>query len=720
MRRQFNWAIPAFLAIPMTIAVLAALQVFSAASPDPAAMVDRCSTCHQMEEQVATWSASAHKDVACSACHADKGIWGWLHARYGDFKMKGAAKSEQRLDPEQIDTRVPNERCVECHAGQMPWVMVDLKPPKLASDLTLASDPTRDELAHLPALAAHDLHLTLENAVSCNACHADVSHGPVDQTKRQAFNHDVCQSCHTVEQVIIPVQQPMTCVACHLDLASVTPADHQTAAWRNEHGPLALETDVACASCHLGSPHGLSYKAPARSDAAPSPRLTWPDGTPVPDPGGFSYHSTVNPDQSSCVACHTLPMPHPGDWMTSHAAQFRQNPAACAQCHGTEGKGFDLRFTGNPKEVLNQPACASCHQVDMPHPAGWVSQHGPQAIASPAACQQCHTPENRAAPAGAAHTRSDFCTSCHAGVTMPHPAAATWRRQHGAAAQQDPASCNACHSPANVAQPQADHASRQFCASCHQTQLPHPTTWLPQHGDKFTADPQLCANCHGTTGGDFSLRYAGNPNRLPTDLKFCASCHQNQPMPHPAAWLGQHGAAAQSPGATCATCHSAANVANPRAGHASTQFCANCHQTPMPHPTAWPVAHGQAARQSGANCDTCHTAANPAGQAPHTVANYCLNCHLSEYRHPTGWVAAHKDAVSQAGNPAEAGCLTCHSQEPQGANTCATCHTGGPWHPEKMWWFTHGQAVKAQGSAACLTCHAEVEPSCLECHRSIP
>jgi hypothetical protein len=90
-----------------------------------------------------------------------------------------------------------------------------------------------------------------------------------------------------------------------------------------------------------------------------------------------------------CAACHRdndvagegAASPHPAGWVglgpgdNQHGRAARNDPAACASCHGGAGEAL----------------CVSCHQVGgpggNPHAPGWASSVSLSALP----CRLCHT-----------------------------------------------------------------------------------------------------------------------------------------------------------------------------------------------------------------------------------------------------------------------------------------------------------------------------------------
>jgi predicted CXXCH cytochrome family protein len=302
------------------------------------------------------------------------------------------------------------------------------------------------------------------------------------------------------------------------------------------------------------------------------------------------------------------------------------------------------------------------------------------------------------------------CVDCHAqSAHGPVPGTDAWRDDAHSRCQTchdqqqvtlkvtGDVSCSACHvDPAGVAP--ADHKDA--------------TAWMKTHGQ--ASQTQSCGTCHlsETAGAHTAL---ANPTAFPSTQSqdACAACHAGVTMPHAANYLANHGQAylAAKEG-TCETCHSPERtLVTPVPEYAQPQFCTACHLQSMPHPANYLAAHGEQAMNQPATCEACHSRKNPAKpQAAHASTNFCASCH-DAYQHPAGWVAGH-------GTKVDATCATCHTMQGQPGqhNACASCHTGEKWHPD-LFFVSHGREVEQNGKEGCMTCHNEVQPSCTQCHR---
>lgn len=534
-RFKINWAIPGLFAMILIIAAVAWMQTQSALPTDPAAQAAQCAACHTMDTHVDQWKDSSHKQVACTACHAEQGVKGWVTLQLDMMRMRD---KKDTADLAHIKTEVPNERCMDCHARQMPWVMQDLKPAEL-DEKGEPIRPAKDQLQFLAATAGHDVHLTMESPLKCTDCHSAVSHGPAPEKREEHVQtmHQICLDCHAQKQVTLNVRNSTGCSACHLDMGKIVPEDHKTTAFRSGHGTSAAKDSTSCTQCHLNT--GITKQAASA-----------PHGlVPQLPPGSINVPANAT---DACATCHGTTMPHPKDFLTGHAKGFNEKPELCASCHGTRDQGFNMTFKGDPRTLsTTDPSCTSCHQQPMPHPEGYLEGgHQSAGKAAPATCQQCHSPSNPANPKGS-HATAQFCKDCHLG-NYNHPQGYVFEHSDDLAVYGNnvaAAGCVQCHTTVPGGQ--------NSCASCHKDGSVTNTQWhaknfvgthkatLAQYGNNQAAAG--CTTCHGETKAQ----------------NACASCHTNgltngqATQWHPSSWWITHAQTTKpSDVASCNQCHS--------------------------------------------------------------------------------------------------------------------------------------------------------------------
>lgn len=418
-----------------------------------------------MAIEVDLWDSGAHADVTCLQCH-------------------------QEIDPEQLRDAYARGMAIDLEA----WLKVD------PGRCTECHDPLGADLELPEAVRTlHEQHLEMPET-SCTDCHA--VHQPVDTRP-----HQRCLACHEQKEVKMAIPGDVSCAACHLDLAQVTPADHkERPAWLRTHGQTT--GSQRCGDCHLSTSAG-------------------PHQAPLANPALFAPG-----EQDACLSCHSaMAMPHPDSFLARHGKEaLTLGESTCATCHSPlEGE------VAVPQHALPS-YCADCHLEPMPHSSSFLAAHGSRALQSPATCEACHSTKNPANPT-ALHASQTYCANCH--DSFQHESG--WVARHGA---QVTDSCATCHSTA------AEESGHNSCVACHNSHQ-HESGWVARHGSQVT---QSCATCHSTQGG-------------PESKNACAACHTGDGQWHPNMWFVKHGKVVETEGdASCLRCHSEVEPS-----------CAKCH-----------------------------------------------------------------------------------------------------------------------------------------------
>ena len=231
----------------------------------------------------------------------------------------------------------------------------------------------------------------------------------------------------------------------------------------------------------------------------------------------------------------------------------------------------------------------------FPHPAGYQTAHGEDAMAAGASCASCHGVAATDTVQGQAPA-APACQSCHA--DFPHAADFGTGEAHGAAWRADATACTSCHGEAGDREPAGLH--RGQCTGCHMS-YSHAAGWetAAGHGASVLArkGASACTTCHADATDT-------------ADPGACATCHAA--YPHPEGWGGEdgHGAAVMA-GASCSEgCH----PADP-ASAAPRLACQSCHDL-YPHPEGWPSGHIALVQARGeAACTVCHEEGTLSGGA---------------------------------------------------------------------------------------------------------
>jgi predicted CxxxxCH...CXXCH cytochrome family protein len=344
---------------------------------------------------------------------------------------------------------------------------------------------------------------------------------------------------------------------------------------------------------------------------------------------------------------------------------------ACGACHGAPPPSHDAGATdchachpGTEKadgtiDVFNGMHVDGKVEVNEQHPAGWAdpAQHGTAAKQGIAACQACHGTDFGGGSSGVS------CNACHGGTA--------WQTN-----------CTFCHGTrvasftaadlAQAAPPLGTHGETspsQPAVGAHQTHLA---------GNALGA-AVACTDCHATL--PTSLAHVLG---LPPTVEFGAGARRGGAAP---AWNGItctvycHGSTLQAGGtnqtpswtggaaqAACGTCHGAP----PPSPHVPRSDCGACH----PGYAAAGVnlaTHLNGAIEFTVTCSSCHGAPPSTGQhqrSEHRIRS-CGDCHPG-YTTSSVNASTHRDGTAETGNQ-----ITSYNRTTQ---TCTNaCHGSQTW-----------------------------------------
>jgi len=330
-----------------------------------------------------------------------------------------------------------------------------------------------------------------------------------------------------------------------------------------------------------------------------------------------------------------------------------------------------------------------------------------------AACTSCHRGVSE--PGAAMYPDSASCASCHDGTVekrvtwVPHagPRHSNLRFSHerhvvAVAGHGEAPGCATCHAAAGAGWMNVGAATPERCLDCHRIRTAH-----------LAAPDSACTVCHLPLAQAVALTTA-DVRTFPVPPS-----HRDPGFP---GRLG-HGALAQRPAASCATCH-------------ARDFCLQCHvdqparpaiaalapdprslaitarRPPASHGANFADRHAAPAAATAATCAGCHVRAD------------CLDCHRPQAAaapgyHPAGFLARHPAAAYAR----ETSCSDCHNV----GSFCATCHVAaglvakttlrGGYHDARQFFVAgHGRAAR-QSLETCVGCH--VERDCLTCHSAV-
>jgi hypothetical protein len=241
------------------------------------------------------------------------------------------------------------------------------------------------------------------------------------------------------------------------------PDDHGLAGWLAEHAQRAEADVTLCAACHA-----RDYCSACHVNANEVPQI---------------QALKSDPKVAEYVASKRWPAPpgHTPFFREDHKAVAAAATSSCQTCHVVERQCQTCHL--GSETVERRRDAPERRDVDLYHPADFVSQHSAAAFNREAECSTCHNPQV-------------YCQSCHASLgygssdgrtdTGFHNASPGFQFGHGQAARQGLESCAACH-------------RQDDCLACHSAKSGRN---INPHGPNFDADQLrsknkgFCLLCH--------------------------------------------------------------------------------------------------------------------------------------------------------------------------------------------------------------------------------
>ncbi len=402
--------------------------------------------------------------------------------------------------------------CAACHDGSTK-PPVQWQPPG-------GGKPTNLRFTH----AAH--RRETNDSVRCASCHAGT--GAAGSIHRD--DPEQCVSCHEPGKSHLTASDRQ-CARCHVPLARATalpiervaafpsPPNHQAADFASGgHGKLAARGNgvaascatcharTFCAACHVNAPETAAIQAlqPDERSLAIKAELKAPATHASPtfldahgrEAAGDPARCATCHAQPSCTACHVAPGPKavramamPGEGRGTGAVVARHAPASHTAAF-TEGHGPEASASPRACETCHRrDQCLTCHRGSPTtgpnyHPANFLTRHPAATYARQTSCADCHNVQQ-------------FCVTCHASAGLGahntlragpyHDAKGAFVLNHGQAARQSLESCVSCH-------------VERDCTSCHSALGGRR---FSPHGPGFDAErlrrrnPEMCIACHG-------------------------------------------------------------------------------------------------------------------------------------------------------------------------------------------------------------------------------
>lgn len=244
-----------------------------------------CLSCHSLNAP-----AKEHNHLECTTCHQDGGVSGWL-----TFKARQTFMLLNFRKYRQGERKIclPNKVCLSCHEE----IYEETEGKKVYVR-------HKDFINLYPCINCHEeeVHAVYSSYPTpmeeCFKCHKDLS------------NQDKCLKCHKVPQSLV-------------DFLAVLKLRHGSN-WMAVHGfkdttyckPCHSETNF-CTNCHSSFPHEISFFPKHGKEALKNVFEC------------RNCHLIIR-----CNECHGTEMPHPYNWIETHAVKARIDwDFVCIRCH---------------------------------------------------------------------------------------------------------------------------------------------------------------------------------------------------------------------------------------------------------------------------------------------------------------------------------------------------------------------------------------------------
>lgn len=426
----------------------------------------QCRECHNgTDARVVRWRPVPRPVGLLRFAHSD-------HAGKVDSTGRACATCHTAAGAQRMDVRrAPPESCVQCHSHSTPHLADENRCATCHVPLTSARDLSVDRIAALPKPPSHE-------RTGFASKHAPTSE-PATATCAVCHARESCATCH-VNAAAIPAINTLGRDARVARLMAgrvpvyATPADHETAAFRQTHGEAARANALRCGSCHA-RPSCEACHADAPNEVLRRMPMAEPGGAKGVELIAQPLRRRLVPPlalSQQAGARDTTPRTAPRmvrvhdiGFRTAHRAAAASNTMTCSSCHA-------------------QRFCTDCHAGAASrrfHPVNFTVRHAADGYRRDVECSSCHNAEA-------------FCRDCHRQTGLAsrgrldvafHTVQPQWLLQHGRAARQGLANCTTCH-------------AQRDCLTCHST-----TGWgVSPHGPGFDASrlaksaPTTCLRCH--------------------------------------------------------------------------------------------------------------------------------------------------------------------------------------------------------------------------------
>jgi nitrate/TMAO reductase-like tetraheme cytochrome c subunit len=362
-----------------------------------------CSSCHEMQPEYTTFTASSHNEISCVQCHIKPGTINMV-----THKMKSLKEVYYHVTgvPKQIvqttEEAVSNQNCLQCHSkNRLVTASGDLKVNhKGHIEKNIPCVTCHAGVVHAK-MAARGINVdqdrgdwTKENAEklieekylrpnmgTCIDCHDKVNKGekpwldpaysvpPNPEEEKTAdtkktTDETSAQKDQKTQEIILQaigkqqkdVKISMACQTCHREIK--VPKSHKSTDWQTNHGGTAIQKLDTCVNCHQD---GKWEKQIPKEDIISLLKMG-------PSKIKYTANLTTVKEQARtnkfCSACHANRPPgheQSNNWLTGHAvkASTPEAKAQCFVCHDRTKPVPGSTEAKAPTDVY----CEYCHRT---------------------------------------------------------------------------------------------------------------------------------------------------------------------------------------------------------------------------------------------------------------------------------------------------------------------------------------------------------------------
>ncbi|WP_223592176.1 cytochrome c3 family protein [Neobacillus bataviensis] len=381
-----------------------------------------CSSCHEMEPEYSTFTASAHNQISCVQCHIKPGFTNMI-----THKMKSMKEVYYHVTgvPKQIvqteEEAVSNENCLQCHSkNRLVTASGDLK-------------------------VNHKQHI--EKDIPCVTCHAGVVHAKI---AGRGINVEEARGEWTKENAEKLIEKKYlrpnmgTCIDCHdkvnngeepwKDVAYIVPPKPEELEKKLEENKQEAVKDISAEATTEATTEGEKTEAASLEHEQKTQDII------LQAIGKQKKNVKISMECKTCHKQTVIPKTHKKvDWNQNHGQTAVQQLDKCMNCHqdskwvreipkediisllkmGNQKIKYTPNLTLAKDQARTNKFCAACH-ADRPDGHGesnqWLTGHASKAKTSDqkAECFVCHDQDKPKADSTAAKAPTDvYCKYCH-------------------------------------------------------------------------------------------------------------------------------------------------------------------------------------------------------------------------------------------------------------------------------------------------------------------